>query len=88
MSLVNVSLESSALVTLLWTSFQQSIITEPIMHVLDLLLCGKAHLQVYWRLNHESRLNKHIAKAIDVLKTGSCMRGTAVNNETSVQKVS
>lgn len=41
MSLVNVSLESSALVTLLWTSFQQSIITEPIMHVLDLLLCGE-----------------------------------------------
>jgi hypothetical protein len=47
MSLVNVSLESSALVTLLWTSFQQSIITEPIMHVLDLLLCGKAIFSVF-----------------------------------------
>lgn len=39
-SMTSVSLESSALFMLMWTSFQQSIVTEPIIRILDILLCG------------------------------------------------
>jgi hypothetical protein len=39
--MTSLHLESSALFLLLWSAFQQSIVTEPIMAILDLLLCGK-----------------------------------------------
>jgi hypothetical protein len=42
LSLTGVTLQSSALFTLFWTTFQQSIITEPIIRILELLLCGKS----------------------------------------------
>lgn len=81
LALTSVSLQSSALFTLFWTTFQQSIITEPIIRILELLLCGKTTLAryiqprtlIYWILR---------------LACGYVCECSAVNKETSVQKVS
>lgn len=76
-SMTSVSLESSAIFMLMWTSFQQSIVTEPIICILDVLLCGTGV-----PCDICSRFEMPVLK-------GRVFGwfGTAVNKETSVQKV-